>query len=309
MSGTALVTGAGGFVGTHLVRYLKSRNWEVIGCDLVQGEGIYKCDISDDADLELLLDKVNGITHIFHLSAITFVPESINNPEKCFEVNTLALIKFIDHLIKRGVKSTFIYISTSEVYGIPESLPVKESHRLMPQNPYSISKMAGDLYCQFVYKQYGFPVIVLRPFNHSGPGQNERFVLSNFAKQFVEMLMGIRENILYVGNLNVERDFLHVQDVVRAYEYIAMKGNLGEVYNVCSGKAVKLTQVVEILKNITGIEPQILVDPSKTRQVDVPSIYGSYEKLFSHTGWEPTLSIEQIIKDLVEFWKIKISQK
>lgn len=313
MSGTALVTGAGGFVGTHLVRYLKSKGWEVVGCDLVTKEGICRCDITNDGEVESLLDYVfkgiGSITHIFHLSAMSYVPESISRPDECIRVNTLATVRLIDRLIKRGVNPVFIFISTSEVYGVPEFLPVNESHRLMPQNPYSISKVAGDLYCQFVFKQYGFRTIVVRPFNHSGPGQSERFVLSSFAKQFVEIEKGRKEKVISVGNLNVERDFLHVFDVVKAYELVAMRGEVGQVYNVCSGRAVKLTEVIEILKNITGIEPEIVLDPSKVRQVDVQSVYGSYDKLFKDTGWRPQYSVQELLKDLVFFWREKLEIK
>lgn len=306
MSGSALVTGAGGFVGRHLAKYLEEKGWDVYRCDLVQREGIEKCDITDERDLRRLVDISERFTHIFHLSAMTFVPESVQNPAECFKVNTLATIRFIELLRQQTKVPKFIYISTSEVYGAPKYLPIDEIHPLHPRNPYSISKMASDLFCEFAYKQFSFPVIVVRPFNHSGPGQNERFVLSNFAKQFAEMNLKRKEKVLLVGNLNIERDFLHISDVVKAYELIAVKGNIGEVYNLCSGKPVKLSYVVDVLKKISGIEPEIVIEPSRVRQTDVSCVYGSYSKLSSHLDWHPIMSLEDILKDLYEFWITKL---
>ncbi|MCX8065223.1 MAG: GDP-mannose 4,6-dehydratase [Candidatus Hydrogenedentes bacterium] len=302
MRGSALVTGGNGFVGRHLVNYLKGNGWNVYACDLTPGEGINICDITNENDLEKILEIIDSFTHIFYLSAVTFVPDSIQNPGECFRVNTLAAIKWIERLLTKNEAPIFVYISTSEVYGSPNYLPVDENHPLNPHNPYSISKSATDLYCQFVHKQFGFPAVIVRPFNHSGPGQNERFVLSSFAKQFAEMSLGFRDRVLSVGNLDVERDFLHVLDVVKAYELIALKCFPGEVYNLCCGRAVSLRYAIDVLKSISGIEPDIVIDPSKIRRVDVNCIYGTHEKLSSHVGWYPTFTVEDILRDLYGYW-------
>lgn len=308
MSGRALITGAGGFVGKHLREHLLRCGWEVVGCDIVPQPGVQVCNLLDREQTEAFIQGLGPITHVFHLSAISFVPQSVESPLACFQTNTESVIVLTGLLNKYyGDKVHFLFVSTSEVYGQPKYLPMDEQHPLNPQNPYAISKLASDLYCQFLHKRGSLRTTILRPFNHSGAGQNERFVLSNFAKQFVEMKKGLREHVLHVGNIEVERDFSHVADVVRAYELIAKKEGEGEVYNVCKGHAYSLKQVIEILQQITGIEVRICVDPERLRATDTPRIYGSCEKLKRAISWEPKYDLDDILRDLVEYWMGKES--
>lgn len=307
MSKRALVTGAGGFVGKHLIRHLQNHSWEVIGCDIVPQEGLQLCNLLDREQTETFLQSIGPISHVFHLSAISFVPESIHAPLLSFQTNTDSVVVLTQLLHKYyGNEITFLFISTSEVYGTPHYLPIDEQHPLNPQNPYAISKLASDFYCQFLYKKELLSTIIIRPFNHSGSGQNEKFVLSSFARQFVEIEKGIRQPVLHAGNIDVERDFLHVSDVVRAYEMLAQNGGNGEVYNLCSGKSYSLRQVIDLLQTITGINVEISMDISRIRINDIPKICGSHEKLKTAIPWEPEYNITDILKDLLNYWREKI---
>lgn len=303
----ALVTGADGFVGRHLTRYLRNCGWEVIGCDIVPREGMHVCNLLDREETEVFLKSIGTISHVFHLSAISFVPQSIENPLSCFQINTDGVITFT-HLLNQyyGSQVHFLFISTSEVYGQPCYLPIDERHPLNPQNPYAISKLASDFYCQYLHKKRILSTTIIRPFNHSGAGQNERFVLSSFAKQFIEIEKGIKQPILHVGNIEVKRDFLHVSDVIRAYEMLAQNEGNGEAYNLCSGKSHSLKQIIDILQTLTGIKVEICIDSERTRANDIQEIYGSCEKLKKNISWEPRCTITDIINDLLNYWRKRI---
>ncbi|MGC8738493.1 MAG: GDP-mannose 4,6-dehydratase [Candidatus Hydrogenedens sp.] len=308
MSKRALITGAGGFVGKHLTRHLINSGWEIIGCDIVPQEGVQTCNLLDTEQTETFIKSINSVSHVFHLSAVSFVPQSMQDPLSCFQTNTDSVISLTQLLNKHfGQDITFIFISTSEVYGPPYYLPINETHPLNPQNPYAISKLASDLYCQYIHKKGLLPTFIIRPFNHSGAGQNERFVLSSFAKQFIEMEKGIKQPILHVGNIEVKRDFLHVSDVVRVYELLAQKKGTGDVYNLCSGKTYSLKQIIDILQTITGIKTEILIDKERTRTNDIPIICGSYEKLKTDFSWEPQYDIKDILNDLLNYWRERIN--
>lgn len=308
MKKQALITGAGGFVGQYLLKHLQNCGWEVFGCDIVHREGLFHCDLQNKEQIETLLNQIGPITTVFHLSAISFVPQSIQDPLTCFKVNTDSVIMFTELLHKYyGKNLKFVFISSSEVYGPPCYLPIDEKHPLNPQNPYAISKLTSDLYCQYLNRNSLLSTIIVRPFNHSGAGQSEQFVLSNFAKQFVEIEKGIKKPVLQVGNIEVERDFLHVSDVVQAYEILAQRGESGEVYNLCSGKPYSIKQVIEILQKKTGITIEVTIDSARIRTNDIPRIYGSYEKLKADTSWEPKFIIEDILTDLLDYWRSKVS--
>ncbi|HOV32788.1 MAG TPA: GDP-mannose 4,6-dehydratase [Candidatus Hydrogenedens sp.] len=308
MKKRALVTGAGGFVGQHLLKHLQNCGWEVFGCDVVRREGLFYCDLQNKEQIETLLNQIGSISTVFHLSAISFVPQSMQDPLTCFKINTDSVIMFTELLHKYyGKNLKFVFVSSSEVYGLPCYLPINEKHPLNPQNPYAISKLTSDLYCQYLNRNNLLLTIIIRPFNHSGAGQSERFVLSSFAKQFVEIEKGIKEPNIQVGNIEVERDFLHVSDVVQAYEILAQHGKSGEVYNLCSGKHYSIRKIIETLQKETGIKVKITVDSERMRTYDISKIYGSYEKLKADTSWEPKLNINDILTDLLDYWRSKLN--
>jgi GDP-4-dehydro-6-deoxy-D-mannose reductase len=182
-------------------------------------------------------------------------------------------------------------------------LPVDEAHPLQPLDPYGISKAAADQYCAFMYAAAGLDVVRLRPFNHSGPGQPPEYALPAFARQIVQAERGETEPVVRVGNLDARRDFLHVGDVVRAYECAALQGRAGEVYNVCSGSAFALHEALDRLIALAKCEVRVETDPERLRPTDVPEIRGSHERLTADTGWRPEISFDALLEDLLRWWR------
>ena len=232
MSKRVLVTGSEGFVGRKLVSALQDRGHEVFGCDLRVPDAPARraCDISNFDSVEALFEWVESVDWIFHLAAITFVPEAAQTPAHVMAVNLNGTIHLLDMARRRCPNARFIFAGSSEAYGIPQTLPIDESHPLVPGNPYAISKAAADAYCAYVHRVHGQDVVRLRLFNHSGPGQNDQFVLSSFARQMALLERRSEEghtSVLRTGNLESSRDFLHVDDVIRAYLAVAERGRSG----------------------------------------------------------------------------------
>ena len=191
------------------------------------------------------------------------------------------------------------------MYGPPTELPIREEHPLNPQNPYAISKAAADSYCAYYHKSTGYAVVRMRPFNHSGPGQSDQFVLSSFARQIARAEAGLSEPIVRVGNLDARRDFLHVDDVVRAYELAALEGIPGEAYNIASGKAVSIRDALQMLLGMATTELAVEPASERLRPVEVPEISGSAEKLESATGWQPQKTVETLLADVLDYWRAR----
>ena len=306
MGARALVTGAGGFVGAHLSRHLESEGWEVIRfiqdgpCDM---ERTVACDFTYPRMIAAVLHRLPCVTHVFHLAAISWVPGAAAKPTQTVESNLLGTMHLIEHIRRHSPEARFLHVGSGAVYGAPTELPVTEASPLAPATLYGITKAAADQYCACLHEADGFDVLRMRPFNHSGPGQSDAFVLSSFARQVALIEAGKREPVLTVGNLETARDFLHVEDVVRAYRLAAVSGQSGEAYNVCSGEAHQIGKALEALLAHARVDIEIRVDPERVRKVDVPMIYGSHAKFSAATGWAPSLPFDQILRDLLEYWR------
>ncbi len=301
MTGRALITGAGGFVGQHLRAHLVATGWEVVGADL-QGVEI-ACDMSDPAQVAAMLETAGGITHVFHLAAIAFVPTAGADPSRTMAVNLQGTIHLARAMEAQCPEARLLFVSTSEVYGPPRALPVTEAHPLNPQNPYAISKAAADQYLAFHEKTTELDIVRARPFNHAGPGQSDDFVLSSFARQMAEIEAGRREPTLRVGNLSAGRDFLHVRDVVRAYEMLARLGVRGEVYNIGSGVSLRIDEAVEKLRALARVDVTVEQDRARIRPVDVPEVRGGFDKLNHLTAWRPEISMDLLLSELLDYWR------
>lgn len=302
----ALITGVRGFVGQHLRRHLLEKGWEVVGCDVTVDEPTDEevpCNLCDAASIDQTVEWAGPVTHVFHLAAITFVPESGRNPVNTFDVNLLGTVRLAESIRRHTPTARMIFISTSEVYGHPESLPITEDHPLKPANPYAISKAAADEYCRYLQRAGLLNVIRMRPFNHTGPGQSDQFVLSSFARQVAEIEAGKREPVVRVGNLESLRDFLHVSDVVHAYECAALQGIAGEAYNVSSGQSVRVSDALKQLLSMARAPIRVEIDHDRLRPVDVPEALGSYERLRSQTGWNPKIPFAVLLADLLDYWR------
>ncbi len=307
----ALVTGSGGFVGRRLCALLEASGWEVAGADLRVTDGAaarVAADLSTPEGVDAALGLAGEVTHVFHLAAATSVADSLKRPLEHLRINAGGTILLAEALRVRRPGARLVYIGSAEVYGPPQFLPMTEEHPLAPANPYAVSKAAADQYCAWLASAGALDVVRLRPFNHTGPGQPDVFVLPSFARQIAEAAAGLRPPVLRTGNLTVRRDFLHVDDVVRAYLAAALRGRTGEAYNVCSGVSWRLGQVLDRMRALSGVEVDLEQDPALYRPADIPELRGSAEKLRADTGWEPAVSFDTLLTELLDHWRGRVAE-
>jgi GDP-4-dehydro-6-deoxy-D-mannose reductase len=306
MEHVALITGANGFVGRVLSAHLASQNWRVLESVIPGVEnkaGQLPCDITSKEQVTQLMEQARGVTHVFHLAAITFVPLSSAHPAETMAVNVLGTVNLLHAMLVHHPKARFVFVGSAAIYGAPQWLPVTEDHPLAPREPYAISKTAADAYCEYAARALGADVVRLRPFNHSGAGQSDRFVLSNFARQIVEIERGNKPPILRVGNLDASRDFLHVNDVVRAYELAALGGTAGDAYNVCSGRGTVIRDALGALLRRAQVSITVETDPDRLRPLDIPEVWGTHERLTNAVAWRPETPFETVLDDLMAYWR------
>lgn len=244
---------------------------------------------------------------IYHLAAISSVPASWKDPRLTFDVNVIGSYNVLDAAMRLSHTPRILNVSTSQVYA-PSDAALLETSPVGPDNPYAASKaMAELLTIQYRESKKG-GVITARAFNHTGPGQVTSFALPSFARQLAEMEASLRPPLLKVGNLNVKRDFTDVRDVVVAYCELLEKGTVGEIYNVCSGRAVLLADLVKGLQRNCGVEVKIEIDPARLRPAEVPQIVGDAGKLHRITGWLPKISLERTLNELLVYWRNEIKR-
>ncbi len=317
-SRSALVTGSAGFVGQHLLRQLLGRGYAVHGT-IRPGDAsfgglsreeraritVHPADLADRPALERALAEARP-THVFHLAGQPFVPDSVRDPEGTFRTNVLGTIALYE-AIRQTCRALprVVVAGSAEIYGLvrPADLPLTERSPFNPANPYAASKVAQFYLGLQAWNSWKLPVIYAVAFNHIGPGQSDRFVVSSFARQLVEMQLGQREPVLEVGNLEARRDFTDVRDVVRAYALLAERGEPGEAYNVCSGEAHAIADVEHALEAIVGIAPERRTDPLRMRPSDLPELRGDHAKLEAATGWRPEISLAESLGAVVAGWR------
>ncbi len=292
-----LVTGSGGFVG----RYLK----EAVPC-VGLGEGDSHIDLRDEAALRRRVAEVEA-ERVIHLAAQSFIPRAFEDPRETFEINFLGTWNLLTALADSGFRGRFLYVSSGDVYGrVAESaLPVDESQPTRPANPYAVSKVAAEALCCQWSQTADFEVIIARPFNHIGPGQDERFFTQTVARQIAAQAATGHVR-LKTGNLAVTRDFLDVRDVVRAYLALLERGDNGEIYNVCSGREIPLNTIVEKLVALAGVDCEIVQEADRLRPNEQRRMLGSPEKLIKTTAWSPECELDTSLAEILEYWREKI---
>lgn len=311
-----LITGAGGFVGHHLSAHIGSVQPRALlsGTTLMSGEtvhesvnDVYRLDLKDYAKVRQLLAKCCPDA-IYHLAAQAFVPRSFEEPWETLENNIRAQLNLIRACLELDIRPRILIVSSAEIYGAsePEQLPLNEDTAIRPTNPYSVSKVTQDMLGLQYFLSHNLPIMRARPFNHIGPGQNERFVAPAFARQIASIEDGQAEAVIYVGNLESKRDFTDVRDIVRAYHMIVEKGQPGEAYNIASGVARSIRHLLDTLLGLTETKIEVRVDPARLRPVDVPEIRGDSSKLRRHTGWQPELTFEQTLHDVLADWRQRL---
>jgi GDP-4-dehydro-6-deoxy-D-mannose reductase len=242
---------------------------------------------------------------IFHLAAQSFVPTSWKCPSETFAINAIGQINLFEAILSLGLSPKIQVAGSSEEYGFvhPEELPMKETNPLRPLSPYAVSKVAQDLLAYQYFQSYGLKTVRTRGFNHTGPRRGDVFICSNFAKQIVEIEKQKKEPVIWVGNLDAKRDFTDVRDTVRAYWLSLEKGEEGEVYNIGSGKARSMKEILDMLIAISGTDVKIEVDHQRLRPSDVPILESDCSKFHALTGWEPHIPFEKSLEDLLDFWR------
>jgi GDP-4-dehydro-6-deoxy-D-mannose reductase len=212
-------------------------------------------------------------------------------------------INLFETALQQGVKPRFLIISSGTLYDPQASQPLTEESPVLANSPYAVSKI-GQEQMALYYATRGFETIIVRPFNHIGPGQGSGFIVPDFAQQLVAIEKGEQQEML-VGNLDAKRDYTDVRDIVRAYHLLIEKGRSGEVYNICSGRPLSGHEILEDLSQAAGLQPHIKQDPSKMRPSDTPEVSGSHQKLTADTGWQPEISLETTFKDVIDDWRAR----
>ena len=308
-----LIIGAAGFVGRYLANELKSSGRDVTGTRLPTETAdldipVYGLDILDAAAVKGLLKKVNPDC-IFHLAAQSSVAVSWKNPALTVDVNIKGVVNVLEAVKELEKPPRLLLIGSGEEYGyiLPEDLPIAEDTRLRPGNIYACTKITQGMLGQVYAGAYGLDIIIIRAFNHIGPGQSDTFAIPNFCRQVVEIEADGNKGVIKVGNLEAKRDFTDVRDIVRAYRMLAENGKTGEVYNVGSGISVSLADVLDMIVKQSGAEITIEQDPARMRPSDVPDIRADISKLVSCTGWKPEIRHEVSIINILDDWRVKIS--
>ena len=316
----ALITGAGGFVGGHLCRYLlEHTDWSLTGTvfdPMSAGREeeprltLRTVDLRDRETVVSLVEETRPDV-IFHLAAQSSVPTSLSDPWDTLENNIRSQLNLLEALRHSGAEAVLLVIGSNEEYGAPkpDELPQTEQSPLRPNNPYAVSKVGQDFLGLQYHLAYGLDVIRVRPFNHTGPGQSPRFVAPAFSSQIARIEAGLQEPVLKVGNLATSRDFTDVRDIVRAYHLAVTEGEHGEVYNLASGKARSIRALLDTLLSYAKVEIRVERDPARYRPVDVPVVYGSAEKFHNRTGWEPEIPFEQTLRDTLTYWREQVSSE
>ncbi|OLN32168.1 NAD-dependent epimerase/dehydratase family protein [Desulfosporosinus metallidurans] len=300
----ALITGVNGFVGKYLVKELQEKGYSVsgIGMGPFDQQGVYykEVNIMERIDLEQAMEELNP-DMVFHLAGLASVSQSWRDPKASFEVNVIGTINLLESLKGREVRA-IVYVGSSEIYGPGRRLGEKfcETTSPNPQSPYATSKYAAERIALQLGQVYKLPVVLTRPFNHIGVGQNEGFVVPDFARQIIETSK--RNEPIRVGRLDVYRDFTDVRDIVRAYRLLAEKAPAGETYNICSGVGRKISDILDLMRTEYG-NLAVELDESKIRPVENIYSVGDNDKIRTAIGWEPLYPIEDSLRGVLAEWK------
>ena len=294
-----LLTGSDGFVGSVL-----SRRKECI--PLADGDG--PVDLRDGDRLRRVVRHIVPDA-VIHLAAQSFVPASFAHPRETYEINFLGTYSLLEALKAAGFKGRFLFVGSGDAYGVvrPEDLPIGEEHPLLPRSPYAVSKAAAEALCYQWSQSESFEIVMTRSFNHIGPGQSDRFVVSDFARQLAEIRKGQRKPLISTGDIDVTRDFTDVRDVVEAYLLLLDRGVNGEAYNVCSGTEHAVRDVLHQLLRLAGVDAVVERDPSRVRPSEQKRMCGNPRKLERDTGWSRRFTLDASLADVLRDWETRLS--
>jgi len=311
MNRTALVTGAEGFIGSHLVRFLQAKGWNVVGGYRLHSSNSFpklpklrfvQCDLFNGQQVSELFHQFRP-THVFHLGAQSLPTVSWADPVGTFESNIMGSLHVFEAV--RHMKPPPIVVSacSSAEYGhVPRSaIPVTEDQPLHPLHPYGISKVCLDLLAREYFLDHKIPAVNLRVFNTTGPGKTND-APSDFVRQLIRIKKGLQPPVMEVGNLKPRRAFLDVNDTVRGFYLAAMKAKRGEAYNICAAKTHEIGELLRTAVRLSGVKTVIRPAAHLMRPSDEKIIFGSADKLRKDTGWKPLHSVEQTLSSMLEYW-------
>jgi GDP-4-dehydro-6-deoxy-D-mannose reductase len=317
-----LITGITGMAGSHLAEYLIGRqDCEVHGtlrwrsnkehiAQMERETALHECELRDPYAVTRLLRDIRP-HRIYHLASQSNVAASWLSPRETLVNNITSQLNILESLRLLDLPETRIHIAgSSEEYGMvqPHELPVKETNPLRPISPYGVSKVTQDTMGFQYFQNFGLQIVRTRSFNHEGPRRSESFATSSFARQIVEIEMKRKDPVILVGNLKAKRDFTDIRDVVRAYHLALEHCDAGSVYNIGSGAAHSLRQVLDLLLTMSRVVIQVKQDPSRMRPSDVPSLVADVTAFRNKTGWMPEISLQQSLFDLLEYWRSRLSR-
>jgi GDP-4-dehydro-6-deoxy-D-mannose reductase len=299
----AAVTGSSGFVGSHLVPFLRSHGDDVVTIDRT---GTPSVDVTDAAEVREVLRAARPDA-VYHLAALSHVGRSWDAPETVFRVNALGALNVLRASADAGVDRVLV-AGSADVYGVvgPEDLPLTEEAPIRPVTPYGASKAAADVLALQAFLGDGLGTVRVRAFNHTGPGQSTSMLVPGLAQRIADAERD-EGNKVNVGRVDVVRDLSDVRDVVRAYRLLVEHGTPGESYNVCSGHGVSVREVADAMLSTSDAPLELVVDPELVRPVDVPRLVGDPTRLRAATGWEPEIPLEQTLRDVLETARARVT--
>jgi GDP-4-dehydro-6-deoxy-D-mannose reductase len=317
-AGRVLVTGVTGFVGRHLVELLRAQRPPLLlyglaraRGDLVLPRGVHlvEADLEDAGAVEAALERARP-DRIFHLAGRSSVQQSFADPAGTLRTNVHGLLNLLEAVRRSGGQPRILIVGSADEYGAVEAarLPISEATPLNPRSPYAVSKMAQGFLARQYALSFGMQIVRTRTFPHTGPGRGEVFAESSFARQIAEIEMGHRPPVVEVGNLEAVRDFTDVRDVVRGYWALCESGATGEVYNVCSGCGVRIGALLEKLIALARVRVEVRQDASRLRPADIPALVGDPARLRAATGWTPSFSLDDTLRDLLDDWRRRLAE-
>ena len=315
----ALITGCSGFAGGHLAsELLGTSDWTVWGTTFLPGEQhhdalagveLLQADLREPSDVQSVLAAARPDV-VFHLAGQPFVPESWARPWETFETNVRMQLNVLNAVAEDHPSARVIAVTSNEVYGrVPEAAqPTGEDAPFAPQNPYATSKAAQDLLAGQYGRSPGLDIVRVRPFNHLGSGQNDRFVAASFARQVAEAELGLREPVIRVGDLAAERDFTDVRDIVRGYRLAAERAERGAIFNLGSGKAHAVRRILDFMVGASEVTVTVIDDPDRMRPSDVPRTLCDASAARDALEWEPTITFPDTLRDVLDDWRRRVRQ-
>lgn len=306
MKGKVLIFGIGGFVGRYLANEFLNHGYSVYGSDMNNNGTLpmrvkfYEANLLDAGSVHTVVQKTSP-DMIINLAAISSVGQSWSIPQTTMSVNVIGALNIMEAAKRCNPIPKVMFIGSSEEYEVSDK-PLNESTPLNANNPYGISKVAQEQFAQMYSKNFGLQIYCVRSFNHTGVGQRDSFVLPSFCKQAAEIEKSGKPGVIEVGNLAVKRDFSHVKDIVKAYRMIIESDDSSIIYNVGSGQAFSLRELLNYIVGLSGVDIQIKVDPKKFRPTDQPMVCCDYTLIKSRLGWEPEYSVFDALKEMYEFF-------